>query len=245
MLSISYTMTGDKLLRFENVSKIYQKHNIKIKAISDVSFYIEEGEFVSIIGKSGCGKSTLLNLAGGLDHVSSGQILFNSSDLAEMKRDRLAAYRLHSVGFVFQSFNLIHSQTALENVGLAMMFSGYRRRHREREASRLLSEVGLENRLGHTPSELSGGECQRVSIARALANNPKLLIADEPTGNLDTITSGQIMDLLCTINRQRGISILMVTHDAASAFQFSNKVIQLSDGVIVDIKKGLKNPETY
>lgn len=236
-------MIRDALLCFEKVSKIYRKKNLEIKALSDVSFFVETGEFVSIIGKSGCGKSTLLNLAGGLDHASLGQIFFESTNFAKMKRDQLAAYRLNSVGFVFQSFNLINSQSALENVSLPMIFSGYPRRQREKEATRLLTEVGLENRMHHTPSELSGGECQRVSIARAMANNPKLLIADEPTGNLDTVTSGQIMNLLGSINRQRGISILMVTHDAASASQFSDKVIQLSDGVIMDIKKGNKTFE--
>lgn len=222
------------LIRITRLSKSYFKGEVEIQALRDVSFDVNPGEIFSIVGKSGSGKSTLLNLIGGLDHASSGEILFEDLNLSRMKRSELALYRRFSVGMIFQSFNLIPSRTALENVSLALTFGGVPRRMRKQQSIELLERVGLKERVSHKPSELSGGEAQRVAIARALANNPKVLLADEPTGNLDSVTSKEIIELLLTLNKEKGITILLVTHDQETANQVSKAIIRLKDGAIIN-----------
>lgn len=222
------------ILRTVNLSRTYMKGKVEIHALRDVSFDIEDGEFVSIVGRSGSGKSTLLNLVGGLDTPSSGQIIFRDRDLASMKRSGLALHRRKSVGIVFQSFNLVPHRSALENVALALTFGGVPRQKRRSLASDLLAQVGLAGRLDHRPAELSGGEAQRVAIARALANSPEMLLLDEPTGNLDTSTAGEIIDLVQGLNRDRGLTALMVTHEQDTADAVSNRVIRLLDGRIAE-----------
>ena len=221
------------MLKILNISKTYKKGNIPIPALRDISFEVTQGEFVSIVGRSGSGKSTLLNLIGGLDTATSGKILFNEKDLTQMKRSELAQHRRFAAGMVFQSFNLIPYRSALDNVVLALTFGGVSRNKRKSIAERLLSQVGLKHRLHHRPAELSGGEAQRVAIARALANNPAVLLADEPTGNLDSLTAEEIIGLIRNLNRDHGLTVLMVTHEQEIAESVSHKVIHLLDGKIV------------
>lgn len=222
------------LIRISRLSKSYFKGEVEIQALRDLTFEVNRGEIFSIVGKSGSGKSTLLNLIGGLDHATSGEIFFEEKDLSRMKRAELALHRRFSVGMIFQSFNLIPSRTALENVSLALTFGGVPHRLRKQKSIELLEQVGLKARLTHKPSELSGGEAQRVAIARALANSPKVLLADEPTGNLDSVTSEEIITLLLKLNREKGITILLVTHDQETAEKVSKEVIRLKDGAIVN-----------
>lgn len=222
------------LLQTLNLGRSYKKGTINIPALHDVSFEMQDGEFFSIVGKSGSGKSTLLNLIGGLDKATSGSIIFDGQDLHKMSRSEMANHRRFSVGMIFQSFNLIQSRNAVENVELALTFGGVARRKRREMAEKLLINVGLGERLTHRPDELSGGETQRVAVARALANNPKVLLADEPTGNLDSETSSDIISLLQNLNKNKGLSIIMVTHDFETAEKVSNRIIRLKDGKILE-----------
>jgi len=222
------------ILKVVNLTRTYMKGQVVIPALRDVSFDIQDGEFVSIVGRSGSGKSTLLNLVGGLDTPTSGKIIFRDRDLAGMKRSGLALHRRKSVGMVFQSFNLVAHRSALENVVLALTFGGVPRQQRRPLASDLLAQVGLTERLNHRPAELSGGEAQRVAIARALANSPEMLLLDEPTGNLDSSTAKEIIDLVQGLNRDRGLTALMVTHEQDTAEAVSNRVIRLLDGSIAE-----------
>lgn len=223
-----------RFLEINQLKKAYSKGNIEINALLDINFSVDQGDFVSIVGKSGSGKSTLLNIIGGLDKPDEGYILFNGSDLSKLKRNEQALYRRFDVGMIFQSFNLVNHLSALENVMLALTFGGVPKKNRKSIAAQLLTHVGLEHRLTHKPKELSGGEMQRVAIARAIANNPKMLLADEPTGNLDSSTSQEIIQLLQNLNKEKGVTIIMVTHDLETAQHISNKVIKLKDGQIID-----------
>lgn len=227
-----------RLLGVSQLSKVYRKGDVQIRALTDITFEVDSGEFISIVGRSGSGKSTLLNLIGGLDTVTSGQITFAGEDLTRMKRSGLARHRRFGVGMVFQSFNLIPHRNALENVALALTFGRIPRGQRRARATELLSSVGLTHRLDHRPGELSGGEAQRVAIARALANNPAMLLLDEPTGNLDSKTSEEIVSLIQGLNRERGLTVLMVTHEQDIAETVSRRVIRLLDGRIVDVSGG-------
>lgn len=222
------------MLQINHLSKVYQKAKIVIPALNDVSFNVAKGEFIGIIGKSGSGKSTLLNLIGGLDRPSGGEIVFMDRDLARMSRHELALHRRYSVGMIFQSFNLIPSRTALENVVLPLTFAGVGKKRRRQAAGMLLEQVGLADRTDHLPNELSGGETQRVAIARALANEPSMLLADEPTGNLDSVTAMEIIGLLRDLNKNKGITVLLVTHDQETAEEISDHIIRLKDGQIMD-----------
>jgi len=222
------------LIQTIGLAKTYKKGKVDIPALQDVTFEINEGEFFSIVGKSGSGKSTLLNLIGGLDTASAGTIIFDSKDLRKMSRSELANHRRFSVGMIFQSFNLVKSRNALENVELALIFGGVPRNLRRKKATDLLTQVGLGNRLTHTPDELSGGENQRVAIARALANNPKVLLADEPTGNLDSETSKEIIEILRDLNKNHHLTVIMVTHDLETAEIISDHIIRMKDGKIID-----------
>jgi putative ABC transport system ATP-binding protein len=220
------------ILQIRNLHKSYDRGQERVKALRGVSMDVAEGEFVSIVGRSGCGKSTLLNVIGGLDVPSSGAVVVHGRDLSGMKRSELADHRRTTVGMVFQSFNLIPSRSALDNVALPLAFAGVPRKERKPRASRILTRMGLRSRLHHVPSELSGGEAQRVAVARALVNNPVILLADEPTGNLDSRTAGEILDLLLKLNRDGKLTVLMVSHDEISARRVSHRVVRLLDGKI-------------
>lgn len=221
------------ILSINNLSKIYQKGEVEIPAVREVSFEVPGASYLSIVGKSGSGKSTLLNLVGGLDMPTSGTIQFNGKDLGKMSRYQLALHRRLNVGMIFQSFNLLPKRTALENIILPLTFAGVPRRQRKPQAQELLEQVGLGGRINHFPSELSGGEAQRVAIARSLANEPQMILADEPTGNLDSSTAGEIIDLLVSLNKDKGLTILMVTHDKETAEAVSDSIITLKDGSII------------
>ena len=224
------------IIQTNDLHKTYQKGNVQVQALQGITFSVQEGEFISIVGRSGSGKSTLLNLIGGLDTATSGSILIRETELTRMKRSELALHRRFTVGMVFQSFNLIPSRTALENVTLALAFGDVRRIDRKPRATKTLSWLGLGQRIDHKPGELSGGEAQRVAMARALANEPDILLADEPTGNLDSKTSAEIIDLIQRLNREQGLTVLMVTHDETSAAAVSHRILQLLDGKIVEQK---------
>jgi putative ABC transport system ATP-binding protein len=226
------------LLEARKVSKVYQMGTTSVRALDDVSLAMEEGEFVSIQGTSGSGKSTLLNMIGGLDHPTSGEVLFNAKALAPLSKKEMARYRRYSVGMIFQNFNLIPTMSAEENVGLALAFGGVRGMGRRQRAEELLNRVGLRDRLTHRPSELSGGEQQRVAIARALANNPKVLLADEPTGNVDSTRAHELLALLREMVDNDSLTILMVTHDRELATSFSDRIILMKDGRVVGKDEG-------
>lgn len=221
-----------------DLCKTYQKGTVAIPVLQGVSLKMEKGEFVSVVGRSGSGKSTLLNLLGGLDTATSGRIVVGDSDVTSMSRQDLALHRRSTVGMIFQSFNLIPSRTALENITLALAFGDHPRSDRRRRAAEILSSVGLEDRMSHTPGELSGGEAQRVAIARALANDPDVLLADEPTGNLDSGTAAEIVGLLEVLNRERKLTVVMVSHDEEAAREVSHRVFRLLDGRVIDELSG-------
>jgi len=224
------------LLEARAVSKVYQMGTTTVAALDQVSVAIEEGGFVAIQGTSGSGKSTLLNMLGGLDHPTSGEVLFAEKPLAPLSKREMARYRRFSVGMIFQNFNLIPTMTAQENVGLALAFGGLRGAQRRKRSEELLSRVGLADRLTHRPSELSGGEQQRVAIARALANNPKALLADEPTGNLDSTRAHELLALLREMVNHDSLTVLMVTHDRELATSFADRIILMKDGRVIDDK---------
>jgi predicted ABC-type transport system involved in lysophospholipase L1 biosynthesis ATPase subunit len=215
------------------VTKTYGKSADRVDALRGVNVAIHRGERVALLGRSGSGKSTLLNLLGGLDRPTSGQIRVGDHNLAELSSANLARYRLKAVGMIFQAFHLIPSRTALQNVELPLLFAGTAPAERRVAARKVLDEVGLSHRLKHRPAELSGGERQRVALARALVNNPDLLLADEPTGNLDTATAGEVIDVLLAHVRNRGASLLLVTHDEALARRSSDRILHMADGKIV------------
>ena len=221
------------VLRTRDLKKHYQMGEVLVRALDGVSIEVQQGEFVALLGTSGSGKSTLLNLIAGLDHATGGSLEVFGQDLAQMSRMDLSLHRRRNVGIIFQSFNLVSSMSAAENVTLAMMFAGVPRAEREARAASLLGSVGLEGRQHHRPRELSGGEQQRVAIARALSNNPQLLLADEPTGNLDSRTSAEIMAILQDLNARDGKAIVMVTHDPSLAARYADRTITMLDGAVV------------
>ncbi|HEX7998896.1 MAG TPA: ABC transporter ATP-binding protein [Pyrinomonadaceae bacterium] len=221
------------ILEARDVSKIYQMGSTKVAALDSVSVCVEVGEFVAIQGTSGSGKSTLLNMLGGLDRPTSGEVMFEQKSLAPFNKKQMARYRRHSVGMIFQNFNLISTMTAAENVNLALAFGGLRGREREERSRELLSRVGLGDRLTHRPTELSGGEQQRVAIARALANRPRILLADEPTGNLDSTRARELLALLREMVNADALTVLMVTHDRELAEHFADRIILMKDGKTV------------
>ena len=220
-------------LETSDLKKHYQMGDTIVRALDGVSLQVPEGEFVALLGTSGSGKSTLLNLVAGLDHPSAGSLRVFEQDLAGMSREGLSRHRRSKVGIIFQSFNLVPTMSAAENVALAMMFAGVPRAERDVRATSLLESVGLGGRQRHRPKELSGGEQQRVAIARALANDPRLLLADEPTGNLDSRTSSEIMALLARLHQENGKTVIMVTHDAGLAAQHAQRTVTLFDGALV------------
>jgi putative ABC transport system ATP-binding protein len=222
------------ILEARNVTRQYQMGTELVRALDGVSVSIERNEFVAILGTSGSGKSTLLNLFGGLDRPTTGEILFEGESLAPLSSWDMSRYRLHKVGIIFQSFNLIPTMTAQQNVAIALAFAGLSGSSRRERSLELLKRVGLEGRQDHRPSEMSGGEQQRVAIARALANEPEVLLADEPTGNLDSSRAHDLMNFLDDMRRHHGKTILLVTHDQELAREHADRTIRLRDGRVVD-----------
>jgi len=217
----------------KQVCRHYRMGETLIRAVDGVSLELRPGEFVALLGSSGSGKSSLLNLIAGLDRPTSGSVIVRGGDLAALSREALAKYRLRTVGMVFQSFNLIPSMTLMENVELPMRFAEVERDQREGLARKALDRVGLSTRLRHRPAELSGGEQQRAALARALINRPQLLLADEPTGNLDSHTGTEIMELIREFNQALGMTVVMVTHERALAERYVKRMIFLADGKLV------------
>jgi putative ABC transport system ATP-binding protein len=216
------------------LSKTYLSGKIRVTALIDVTISLEQGAFLGVTGPSGSGKSTLMNLLGGLDTPTSGSISVAGTDIAALDKDALALYRRNQVGMIFQSFNLIPSYTAAENVAFPLLFSGVGRRERTRRAEETLSTVDLTERAGHKPAELSGGEQQRVAVARALINQPRLLLADEPTGNLDSATSRGIVSLLSDLNKKDGLTVIMISHEQDLLREFAHTLVCLRDGRIAE-----------
>ena len=221
----------DTVVRTVGLTRRYKMGDTFVDALRGVDLIIARGEFVALVGPSGSGKSTVLNLIGGLDRPTSGQVWINGTELSTSDERTLTRHRRQHVGFVFQTFNLLPRLTAEENVALPLMFSGVAEKERRGRARVLLERVGLGPRLAHRPTQLSGGEQQRVAIARALVGQPALLLADEPTGNLDTTTGAEIMALLRELNQERGLTLLVVTHDPEVA-AFADRIVKLRDGQV-------------
>jgi putative ABC transport system ATP-binding protein len=221
----------DWVIETRNLKKIYKMGEIEVRALDGVDINIERGSIISIMGPSGSGKSTLMNLLGCLDRPTEGEYILNGVNVSKMNDDQLAIARNQLVGFVFQSFNLLSRQSALANVELPLRYGGISRNRKEK-AIEALQSVGLGDRINHKPSELSGGQQQRVAIARALVTNPAIIMADEPTGNLDSKSGKEIMDLIISLNQTRKTTIIIVTHDPGIAAQ-TQRIVYLSDGKIV------------
>ncbi len=218
------------IIETKNISRRYVMGEEIIDALKDISITVKKGEYVAFMGPSGSGKSTLMNIIGCLDTPSTGTYILNGHDVSEMSENELAEIRNKEIGFVFQTFNLLPRQTSLENVALPLIYAGYSKTDRTQIAMNALKGVGLENRASHRPNELSGGQRQRVAVARALVNNPSILLADEPTGNLDTKTSYEIMDLFDQLHK-KGNTIVVVTHEDDIA-KYAHRIIRLRDGVV-------------
>jgi putative ABC transport system ATP-binding protein len=240
MTSLAKEIAGSQppVIELKTASKVYGKGQAAMHAMRSVDLLVTRGEFVAVMGPSGSGKSTCMNILGCLDTPTSGRYLFRGVDVGRLSRDQRALLRRHHLGFVFQGFNLLSRTTALENVELPLIYRGLPKHQRRQLALAALDSVGLKAWQRHTPSELSGGQQQRVAIARAIVTEPTVLLADEPTGNLDTAHSQEIMDLLTTFNRERGITVVMVTHEPEMA-GYANRVVRFVDGrVVVDEKAG-------
>jgi putative ABC transport system ATP-binding protein len=220
------------LIETQHLTKVYDLGDSAVRALDDVSVTVAHGEFVAIMGPSGSGKSTFMNVVGCLDVPTGGKYLLDGIDVGDRKRDELAEIRNKKIGFVFQGFNLLARTTALENVELPMLYDGCPPRERHRRAMEALKAMGLEGREHHHPNQLSGGQQQRVAIARALVNRAPLILADEPTGNLDTRSSVEIMEIVTRLNRESGITIILVTHELEIA-AFSRRIIKFRDGIVV------------
>ncbi len=224
------------MVELKDVAKQYQMGETEVQALRGLDLTVSRGEFVAIVGPSGSGKSTLMHIIGALDIPDQGQVVLDERDISDYEENELAELRGNKVGFVFQTFNLIHTLSSLDNVALPLTFQGVSREDREERAAELLEMVGLGDRLSHKPAELSGGEQQRVSIARALVNDPEILLADEPTGNLDSETGREIMELIARLNRDRGMTIVVVTHNPRDA-EYAERTVEMFDGRIENCKE--------
>ena len=234
----------ESIIRIRDVKKIYQMGSEQIHAIDGISMNIYQGEVCCLLGKSGSGKSTLLNLIAGLEKPTEGKIIFHKKHIERMDEDQLADFRRQYVGFVFQSYNLLPTLTAVGNVTLPLIFKGIPKKEREERAMEMLKAVGLEERAKHKPFEMSGGQQQRVSIARAFVNQPPVVFADEPTGNLDTKTTYEMMDLITGLAKKYNQTLVIVTHDLELA-EYADRVVVLQDGKIEKIEKIEKAKEVY
>lgn len=214
-----------------NVSKTYNPKTVPVKAVQNVHVHIEEGEFVALVGPSGSGKSTLLNMIGGLDEPTTGSVIIDDVEITSLPENKLIDFRLHNIGFVFQSFNLIPVLTAKENVGFVLQLQNISKTEREKRVMQLLKEVGLKDKVNSKPSELSGGQQQRVAVARALASKPKIILADEPTANLDSKSAANLLDIMAKLNKEEKITFLFSTHDMR-VIKKARRVITLVDGKI-------------
>lgn len=221
------------IIKALELTKTYGGEESTIKALDAASVAVQEGEFVAVMGPSGSGKSTLLHLMGGLDRPTSGRVVLGGADITVLNEDELALVRRERIGFIFQAYNLVQVLTAKENVGLPLLLDGRKNAEIEERASRAIGLVGLGSRRDNRPSQLSGGEQQRVAIARALVNNPQIILADEPTGNLDSLTAEEIMALLKRLQKENGQTIVMVTHDSKMA-AYAERIIFLKDGRVID-----------
>jgi putative ABC transport system ATP-binding protein len=217
------------MIRLQNIEKVYRTDTVETLAINSISLNIAKGEFLSIMGPSGCGKSTLLNIMGLLDEPSKGSININDQDVSQFSDQRLAKFRNEKLGFIFQSYHLINDLRVLDNVELPLLYRNSTAKERKELATVALEKVGLSNRLKHFPSQLSGGQRQRVAIARAIVGNPQIILADEPTGNLDSAMGNEIMEILINLNKNEGTTIVMVTHDENMANK-THRLVRLFDG---------------
>ena len=224
------------LLNIQNIYKNYGKEPMIVPVLKDVSLEVVQGDYIAIMGPSGSGKTTLMNIIGCLDRASLGTYLFEDEDISEMNDDALSDLRLNKIGFVFQNFNLLSSETAQENVALPLIYAGIDKEKRNQRAIDVLNKVGLQDRISFKPSQLSGGQKQRVAIARAIINNPKILLADEPTGALDQASGKQVMELFKSLNDE-GVTIIKITHDANVA-SHAKKIFHIIDGEIIENKQG-------
>jgi len=227
------SMDSTNFIETEDLTKIYSMGRIEVVALKDVNLSVKQGEFLGVTGPSGSGKSTLMNLLGGLDTPSDGRIKVEGKFISDLNKEELALYRRYQVGMIFQSFNIISSYTALENIAFPLLFAEVAKKERNIQAEQMLIKVGLHRRKEHLPSELSGGEQQRVAIARALINQPKILLADEPTGNLDSKTSRQIVQTLSDLNKNQGLTVIMISHEESLLAEFADNIIRLFDGRVV------------
>ncbi|MDO4615645.1 MAG: ABC transporter ATP-binding protein [Lachnospiraceae bacterium] len=218
------------ILELRDAGKIYLEGKLEVPALKGINFSVDEGEYVAVMGPSGSGKSTLMNIVGCLDRLTTGSLILDGRDVSGLSDDQLSDLRLEKIGFIFQSFQLLPYETALENVALPLSYAGVPKKERRERAREALIRVGLEDRLDFVPTQLSGGQKQRVAIARAMINRPKILLADEPTGALDSVSGAQVMDLFDELHRE-GVTILMITHDAGIA-QRAERIMEIRDGVM-------------
>ncbi len=235
-------MILDTVIKVDNLKKVYKMGREKVLALNSIDLDIQHGEVCSLLGSSGSGKSTLLNIMAGLEKPTKGSVKIKKFRIERMNEIQLAKFRQRYIGFVFQSYNLLPQFTALENVTLPLVFQGVKKKKREKIAKEMLSAVGLRNRMNHKPNEMSGGQQQRVSIARAFVNKPKIVFADEPTGNLDTTTSLEILDLITGIAKEYDQTLIVVSHDE-EVIDYADKIVHIKDGNILDIeqKRGVTN----
>lgn len=231
------------ILDVQNLCKTYGKGEAEVRALDNVSFSVGKGEFIAIVGESGSGKSTLLNVVGALDNPTSGKVLIDGKDIFSMPEKKLTVFRRRNIGFIFQSFNLMGTMDAVENVALPLTFQGVSKKERTRRAKKMVHMVGLDKYWDHRPNQMSGGQQQRVGVARALVVNPEIIFADEPTGNLDSNTSREIMNLMQNVVREQKRTLIMVTHDNTLA-SFADKIIRIVDGKIVDMVDNTQNTGT-
>ena len=222
------------MITAQHLCKIYESNSNSVRALDDLNLKIDSGEKVAIVGRSGSGKTTLLNMLSGLDRPTSGTLSVNGQDLAQLSQAQSADYRMNSIGVIFQSFQLIPQRTAAQNIELPLIIAGVSSAERKRSVQRAIAEVGLENRANHMPFQLSGGEQQRVAIGRALVKQPAVLLADEPTGNLDSKTATQIMDLISQISNQHSLTLVLVTHDLELAKTYTQRQLTMDDGRLAE-----------